>query len=96
MSSLHETSTVPEQELRSSCVISWMVTFQRKMTILRRVTILEMAIILEMVTFVGLVTFIGLGEPPKKIMSQIVEKVHNFLDPPPPRIIWTFLNLGKN
>ena len=32
----------------------------------------------------------------KKKMSQIVEKVHNFLDPPPPpRMIWTFLNLGK-
>ena len=29
-------------------------------------------------------------------MSQKVEKVHNFLDPPPfPRMFWTFLNLGK-
>ena len=28
-------------------------------------------------------------------MSQKVEKVHNFLDPPSPRMIWTFLNLGK-
>ena len=25
-----------------------------------------------------------------------MEKVHNFLDPPSPRMIWTFLNLGKN
>ena len=23
------------------------------------------------------------------------EKVHNFLDPPLPRMFWTFLNLGK-
>ena len=31
-----------------------------------------------------------------KKMSQKVEKVHNFLNPPPsPRMIWTFLNLGK-
>ena len=28
-------------------------------------------------------------------MSQKVEKVHNSLDPPSPRMIWTFLNLGK-
>ena len=34
-----------------------------------------------------------LGEPSKLKMSQIVEKVHNFLDPP--RIIWAILNLGK-
>ena len=25
-----------------------------------------------------------------------MEKVHNFLDPPPPRIMWTILNLGKH
>ena len=35
------------------------------------------------------------GSIPKKKISQIVEKVHNFLDPPPPRIMWTILNLGK-
>ena len=29
-------------------------------------------------------------------MSQKVEKVHNFLDPPPsPRMFWTFLKLGE-
>ena len=28
-------------------------------------------------------------------MSQIVGKVHNFLDPPPPRIIWTILDMKK-
>ena len=32
-----------------------------------------------------------------KIKNTIIcGKVHNFLDPPSPRIIWTFLNLGKN
>ena len=35
-------------------------------------------------------------EASKIKMSQRVEKVHNFLDPPPsPRMFWTFLNLGK-
>ena len=24
-----------------------------------------------------------------------MENVHNFLDPPSPRMFWTFLNLGK-
>ena len=28
-------------------------------------------------------------------MSQKMEKVHNFLDPPSPRMIWIFLYLGK-
>ena len=28
-------------------------------------------------------------------MPQKVEKVHNFLDPPSPRMFWTFLDLGK-
>ena len=37
-----------------------------------------------------------LREAFKKKKFQIMEKVHNFLDPPPsPRMIWTFLNLGK-
>ena len=39
----------------------------------------------------------------KKILRGPIElknapksgKVHNFLDPPSPRMIWTFLNLGK-
>ena len=35
------------------------------------------------------------GSHPNIKMSQIVEKVHNFLAPPPPRIIWTILKLGK-
>ena len=38
---------------------------------------------------------IFLGEPSKKKKSPIVEKGHNFLGPPPPRMMWTFLNLGK-
>ena len=42
--------------LRSSCVISWMVTALRKIITLRMVTVLEMATILEMVTAVCLVT----------------------------------------
>jgi len=28
-------------------------------------------------------------------MSQNLGKVHNFLDPPPPRVMWTILNLRK-
>ena len=35
-----------------------------------------------------------LREPSKQKMSQIVEKVHNLLDPPP-RIMWTFFEFGK-
>ena len=50
-------------------------------------------------SLVRLVHFVrsgNLGEPSKKKMSQKLEKVHNFLAPPPSlRVIWTFLNLGK-
>ena len=53
---IKETSTVPEQELRSSCVISWVVTALRKMTMLRMVTVLEMVTVVGLVTVQGLVT----------------------------------------
>ena len=51
-----ETSTVPEQELLSSCVNIWMRTALGKMTVLRRITVIEMATILVMVTFQQIAT----------------------------------------
>ena len=36
-----------------------------------------------------------LREASEKQLSQKVEKVHNFLDPPSPWMSWTFSNLGK-